>query len=61
MNFRSGSAADTQAVTDIVKYKASFLEIEMGEPIPVHTAAFLFKDICYEYRDQLSAGIIVAG
>ncbi|XP_059087009.1 proteasome subunit beta type-6-like [Tigriopus californicus] len=58
---RSGSAADTQAVTDVVKYKLAFLEIESGRPAPVHTAAFLFKDICYEYRDSLTAGIIVAG
>jgi 20S proteasome subunit beta 1 len=58
---RSGSAADTQAVTDIIKYKLSFLEIERGEKAPVHTAAYLFKEICYDYRDQLSAGIIVGG
>ena len=58
---RSGSASDTQAVTDIVAYKLNLLEIERGEPAPVHTAAFLFKEICYEYRDSISAGIIVAG
>jgi len=58
---RSGSAADTQAVTDIVRYKLEFFQVELGEPAPVHTAAHLFKEICYEYRDQLTAGIIVAG
>ena len=43
MACRSGSAADTQAVTDVVKYKLDFLEIERGQPAPVHTAAYLFK------------------
>merc|ERR1712186_265980 len=61
MACRSGSAADTQAVTDIVRYKIDFLEIERGEKVPVQTAAYLFKEICYDYRDQLMAGIIVAG
>jgi len=27
----------------------------------VRSAAAVFKDICYNYRDQMSAGIIVAG
>ena len=35
--------------------------MEFGEPPTVHTAAHLFKNISYEYRDQLTAGIIVAG
>lgn len=43
MACRSGSAADTQAVTDIVRYKIDFLEIERGEKVPVQTAAYLFK------------------
>ena len=43
MACRSGSAADTQAVTDIVKYKIDFLEIERGDKVPVQTAAYLFK------------------
>jgi len=58
---RSGSAADTQAVTDVVKYKLSFAEIEQGRPATVKDAAMAFKDICYEYRDSMMAGIIVAG
>lgn len=33
----------------------------MGERPPVHTAASLFQKICYENKDGLSAGIIVAG
>lgn len=58
---RSGSAADTQAVTDVVKYKLSFAEIEQGRPATVKDAAMAFKDICYQYRDSMMAGIIVAG
>jgi len=58
---RSGSAADTQAVTDVVKYKLNFAEIEQGRPASVRDAAMAFKEICYEYRDSLMAGLIVAG
>jgi 20S proteasome subunit beta 1 len=58
---RSGSAADTQAVTDVVKYKLGFAEIEQGRPATVKDAAMAFKEICYEYRDSLMAGLIVAG
>jgi 20S proteasome alpha/beta subunit len=32
-----------------------------GGPPPVHTAGALFQRICYENKDALSAGIIVAG
>ena len=34
---------------------------QTGSPPPVHTAATLFQKMCYENKDQLSAGIIVAG
>jgi len=58
---RSGSAADTQAITDIVKYKLSLAEVQQGRPATVKDAAMAFKEICYEYRDSLMAGILVAG
>ncbi|XP_036624409.1 proteasome subunit beta type-6-like [Trichosurus vulpecula] len=58
---RSGSAADTQAVADAVTYQLSFHSIELNEPPLVHTAANLFKEMCYRYREDLLAGIIVAG
>lgn len=32
-----------------------------GERPPVHTAASVFEKFCYENKDALSAGIIVAG
>nr|XP_032632642.1 proteasome subunit beta type-6 [Chelonoidis abingdonii] len=35
--------------------------IELDEPPLVHTAASLFKEMCYRYREDLMAGIIVAG
>jgi 20S proteasome subunit beta 1 len=58
---RSGSAADTQAVADIVSYQLSIHKMEIGEEPMVSTAATLFGQLCYNYRDQLSAGIICAG
>jgi 20S proteasome alpha/beta subunit len=32
-----------------------------GQPPSVHTAASVFQKLCYENKDALSAGIIVAG
>ncbi|KAJ7276215.1 20S proteasome subunit [Mycena haematopus] len=58
---RSGSAADTQAVADIVHYYLQVFSQTSGAPPPVHTAASLFQNLCYENKDALSAGIIVAG
>ncbi|KAK4312747.1 hypothetical protein Pmani_015865 [Petrolisthes manimaculis] len=58
---RSGSAADTQAIADIVSAQMELLEVTMGEPPRVRVAANTFKEICYNYRDSLMAGIIVAG
>ncbi|XP_071524891.1 proteasome subunit beta type-6 [Panulirus ornatus] len=58
---RSGSAADTQAIADIVSSHMEILEVKLGEPPLVQVAANTFKEICYNYRDMLMAGIIVAG
>ena len=58
---RSGSAADTQAIADFVKYGLEMHSTELGRPPLVHTAAHLFRSTCYEYRDHFSAGIICAG
>lgn len=77
---RSGSAADTQAVADIVHYYLQMYAYvahlypflphssnvylsrqQYGTPPPVHTAAALFQRLCYENKDKLTAGIIVAG
>ncbi|KAI8853744.1 nucleophile aminohydrolase [Chytridium lagenaria] len=58
---RSGSAADTQAVADIVQYYMQQFAVTEGELPRVHTAASLFQELCYSNKDGLSAGIIVAG
>ncbi|XP_030648220.1 proteasome subunit beta type-6-like [Chanos chanos] len=58
---RSGSAADTQAIADAVTYQLGFHSIELDEPPLVLTAANLFKQLCYRYREELMAGILIAG
>lgn len=58
---RSGSAADTQAISDAVSYRLNMLSMEIGEPVSVKTAANDFRQICYSYRDSLMVGIIIAG
>lgn len=35
--------------------------MELGQPPLVETAASLFRELCYNYRDSLMAGILVAG
>lgn len=52
---RSGSAADTQAVADIVQYHLGMYGIsneESGGPT-TQTAAGLFQELCYNNKDQL--------
>ncbi|KAF8842225.1 20S proteasome subunit [Paxillus ammoniavirescens] len=58
---RSGSAADTQTVADIVHYHLQLYTQIHGAPPSVSTAAGAFQTLCYENKDSLSAGIIVAG
>ncbi|KAI9891776.1 MAG: Proteasome subunit beta type-1 [Vezdaea aestivalis] len=58
---RSGSAADTQAVADIVQYHLGLYEVMNDEPPTTQTAAALFQELCYDNKDQLSAGMIIAG
>lgn len=58
---RSGSAADTQALADLVSYQLDFYEMETAAPAPVEVAANLFRQHCYDYRDQMTAGMICAG
>nr|CAB3265226.1 proteasome subunit beta type-6-like [Phallusia mammillata] len=58
---RSGSAADTQAIADAVAANVELDSIMMGELPSVRKAAAIFREYCYEYRDSLTAGIIVAG
>lgn len=58
---RSGSAADTQIISDYVRYYLSMHEIELGKDPDVASAARLFRELCYHNKGQLMAGIIVAG
>mmetsp|Transcript_26115 Transcript_26115/g.38642 ORF Transcript_26115/g.38642 Transcript_26115/m.38642 type:complete len:238 (+) Transcript_26115:125-838(+) len=58
---RSGSAADTQALTDYVRHYLSQLAIETGRAPTVKTAAHLMRRLCYENKDNLMAGVIVGG
>ena len=50
---RSGSAADTQAVADIVQYHLGMYGIMNNEPPTTQTAAALFQELCYDNKDQL--------
>lgn len=60
---RSGSAADTQAVADIVKYHLQMFASQLppGQKPTTEIAANVFQEICYNNKDSLSAGIICAG
>lgn len=58
---RSGSAADTQIISDYVRYYVSMHSVELGDEPLVSTTARLFRQICYQNKDMLMAGIIVAG
>mmetsp|Transcript_6322 Transcript_6322/g.7039 ORF Transcript_6322/g.7039 Transcript_6322/m.7039 type:complete len:161 (-) Transcript_6322:209-691(-) len=59
---RSGSAADTQALTTFVIHYLSQHAVELGPgKMPtVNTAANLFKIMAYNNKDHLLAGLIVA-
>jgi 20S proteasome subunit beta 1 len=50
---RSGSAADTQAVADIVQYHLGMYGVMNGEAPTTQTAAALFQELCYDNKDQL--------
>uniref|UniRef100_A0A0N4Z791 Proteasome subunit beta n=1 Tax=Parastrongyloides trichosuri TaxID=131310 RepID=A0A0N4Z791_PARTI len=58
---RSGSAADTQAVTDIVKYHLEVASMINRKEPTVRDCGWEFKKILFNYREQLSASIIIAG
>jgi len=58
---RSGSAADTQAISDMATYYLELHAIELGKDPSVAVAARLFGDVIYNNKERLLAGIIVAG
>ncbi|CCU99789.1 unnamed protein product [Malassezia sympodialis ATCC 42132] len=58
---RSGSAADTQALADVVTYHLQLYSVMQEQPPPTAVAANLFQELIYQNKDRLTAGIIVAG
>jgi len=58
---RSGSAADTQAIADVVRYSLNYHENQTSQEPLVAEAASEVRNYCYNYRESLLAGIIVAG
>lgn len=47
---RSGSAADTQAISDYVRYFLAAHAVEINRPPTVKTAAVLARKLCYENK-----------
>lgn len=58
---RSGSAADTQALSDYVRNFVASHSIDIDGLPKIKTVANLFRSLCYSNKDRLMAGIIVAG
>eukprot|EP00188_Purpureofilum_apyrenoidigerum_P005314 Plantae.Rhodophyta-Purpureofilum_apyrenoidigerum.ctg6810.p1 GENE.Plantae.Rhodophyta-Purpureofilum_apyrenoidigerum.ctg6810~~Plantae.Rhodophyta-Purpureofilum_apyrenoidigerum.ctg6810.p1 ORF type:complete len:215 (+),score=37.70 Plantae.Rhodophyta-Purpureofilum_apyrenoidigerum.ctg6810:260-904(+) len=58
---RSGSAADTQAISDYVRYYMAMHSLELGDEPKVATSAKLFRELIYRNKANLLAGIICAG
>eukprot|EP00698_Gefionella_okellyi_P018478 TRINITY_DN553_c0_g1_i1.p1 TRINITY_DN553_c0_g1~~TRINITY_DN553_c0_g1_i1.p1 ORF type:complete len:213 (+),score=46.56 TRINITY_DN553_c0_g1_i1:47-685(+) len=58
---RSGSAADTQAVADYVRMYLDLHTQDLGSQPLVSTAARIGQQICYQNKEALMAGLIVAG
>eukprot|EP00331_Platyophrya_macrostoma_P023651 CAMPEP_0176435634 /NCGR_PEP_ID=MMETSP0127-20121128/17451_1 /TAXON_ID=938130 /ORGANISM="Platyophrya macrostoma, Strain WH" /LENGTH=286 /DNA_ID=CAMNT_0017818723 /DNA_START=28 /DNA_END=888 /DNA_ORIENTATION=+ len=58
---RSGSAADTQALAEMVSNYLESLSLETNEEVRVASAASVFHKLCFSNKWNISAGIIVAG
>jgi 20S proteasome subunit beta 1 len=59
---RSGSAADTQAMAELVSRYMRQYAVDTNTPIvPTKAVANLFHRMCYNYKNQISAGILVGG
>ena len=58
---RSGSAADTQAIVEIAQYYLSVHSVETNEQPLVNTAATSLRNLCYQNKDRLMAGLIIGG
>jgi 20S proteasome subunit beta 1 len=58
---RSGSAADTQALSDYVKYYVDSHSTELNRLPKVKTCATIMKSMAYSNKDRLMAGLIIGG
>ncbi|KAK1275672.1 Proteasome subunit beta type-6 [Acorus gramineus] len=58
---RSGSAADTQIISDYVRYFLDQHTIQLGQPATVKVAANLIRLLSYQNKNMLQAGMIVGG
>lgn len=58
---RSGSAADSQIVSDYVRYFLHQHTIQLGQPATVKVAANLARLLSYNNKDRLQTGLIVGG
>ncbi|OIT04457.1 PREDICTED: proteasome subunit beta type-6-like [Nicotiana attenuata] len=58
---RSGSAADSQVVSDYVRYFLHQHTIQLGQPATVKVAANLVRLLSYNNKAMLQTGMIVGG
>ncbi|CAL5434773.1 unnamed protein product [Camellia sinensis] len=58
---RSGSAADSQVVSDYVRYFLHQHTIQLGQPATVKVAANLVRLLSYNNKSMLETGLIVGG
>ncbi|XP_054619247.1 proteasome subunit beta type-9-like [Dunckerocampus dactyliophorus] len=57
----SGSAADAQAISELLRSQLHLHSTEIEEEPRVGAAATMVKNFSYRYRDELSTHLIVAG
>ncbi|KAJ8564520.1 hypothetical protein K7X08_000980 [Anisodus acutangulus] len=58
---RSGSAADSQIISDYVRYFLHQRTIQLGQPATVKVVANLARLLSYNNKDRLQTGMIVGG
>ncbi|KAJ4457851.1 putative Proteasome subunit beta type-6 [Paratrimastix pyriformis] len=58
---RSGSSADTQILSDYVRYFLEMHSLELDNRCSVYTAAHMLGDLAYQYKEQMQTSFLVAG
>ncbi|KAG6492410.1 hypothetical protein ZIOFF_047373 [Zingiber officinale] len=58
---RSGSAADSQVISDYVRYFLHQHTIQLGQPATVKVAANLVRLLSYQNKNMLQMGVIIGG